>query len=128
MVRCVRLTLGALLLLAVSPIWGAAQTTPDAAVVAQMSAELERPIAEFDVDFFRALYARPDAAKIVGQLVARPGFGEKNMRLGAIRAEMDRQVWESILRRRGIPIRPDVDSLNVAAAAAVTFARVTSGR
>lgn len=104
MVRRIRVTLGALLLFALMPAWGSAQTTPDAAVVDQMSAELERPIAEFDIDFFRALYARPDAAKIVGQLVARPGFGEKNMRLGAIRAEMDRQVWESILRRRGIPI------------------------
>ena len=48
--------------------------------------------------------------------------------LGAEGPGLARRTLVAASRRVRIPIRPDVDSLNVAAAAAVTFARVTSGR
>ena len=48
--------------------------------------------------------------------------------LGAEGPGLARRTLVAASRRVRIPIRPDVDSLNVAAAAAVTFARVTSSR
>lgn len=47
--------------------------------------------------------------------------------LGAEGPGLTRRTIDAATHRVRIPIRPDVDSLNVAAAAAVTFARVTSG-
>lgn len=63
---------------------------------------------QMDEAFMRDVYSKPNAAKIVGEIMGKtaddPSLVGKNRRMGQLRLEMDRAVWKEILKKYNIPV------------------------
>ena len=62
-------------------------------------------VKDMTVEWMRSLYkTHPESAKLVGQMLANPGYADKNYQMGQLRKQMDLMVWKEVLKRHNIPI------------------------
>ena len=62
-------------------------------------------IGNMTIEWMRGIYQMdPGAAKLVGQLMAEPGFSDKNIKMGMLRKDMDLMVWKELLKEHNIKV------------------------
>ena len=77
---------------------------PSAAVRNQIEELIKTTdVKDMTVEWMRSLYkTHPESAKLVGQVMASPGYADKNYQMGQLRKQMDLMVWKEVLKRHNI--------------------------